>query len=44
MVPSQPLLLLCDTAHHDIHTGKRKLHLRDGRTVNENGWITADPP
>jgi len=35
-------LLLCDTAHHDIHTGKRKLHLRDGRTVNEDGWIAPD--
>jgi hypothetical protein len=35
-------LLLCDTAHHDIHTGKRKLHLRDGRTVNEAGWIVVD--
>ena len=34
-------LLLCDTAHHDIHTGKRKLHLRDGRTVNEQGWIES---
>jgi hypothetical protein len=35
-------LLLCDTAHHDIHTGKRKLHLRDGRTVDESGWIVED--
>jgi hypothetical protein len=34
-------LLLCDTAHHDIHTGKKTLRLRDGRHVNEQGWILS---
>ena len=30
---------LCPTAHHDIHTGKRRLRLRDGRVIDENGVV-----
>jgi len=32
-------LLFCESAHHDIHTGKKTLRLRDGRLVNEEGWV-----
>ncbi|MDP9182516.1 MAG: 13E12 repeat family protein, partial [Actinomycetota bacterium] len=36
-------LLFCETAHHDVHTGKKTIRLRDGRLVNEQGWVvTAD--
>jgi len=31
---------LCPTAHHDIHTGKRRLRLRDGRVIHENGIVS----
>ena len=30
---------LCPTGHHDVHTGKRRLRLRDGRLIDENGEI-----
>jgi hypothetical protein len=30
---------LCPTAHHDIHTGKKRLRLRDGRLIDENGEL-----
>jgi hypothetical protein len=35
-------LPLCDRAHHDLHTGKKLLRLRDGRLIDENGYITND--
>lgn len=35
-------LLLCPTAHHDVHAGKKTLRLRDGRLVDEDGWL-VDP-
>ncbi len=31
-------LLTCDRHHHDLHTGKKTLRLRDGRWINANGW------
>ncbi len=33
-------LNVCDTLHHDLHTGKRTVQLRDGRWLNENGLVT----
>jgi hypothetical protein len=33
-------LPLCDRAHHDLHTGKKLLRLRDGRLIDENGYLT----
>jgi hypothetical protein len=32
-------LLLCPTLHHDLHTGKKTLRLRNGRLLNEHGWL-----
>ena len=42
-------LNVCDTLHHDLHTGKRTLRLRDGRWLNEHGftaptWDDENPP
>jgi hypothetical protein len=28
----------CDQTHHDIHSGKKTLRLKDGRWLNHNGW------
>lgn len=28
----------CDRTHHDLHSGKRTIRLRDGRWLDENGW------
>ncbi len=33
---------LCDTTHHDLHTGNRTIRLRDGRRLSPHGW--TDPP
>ena len=33
---------LCDTTHHDLHTGGRTIRLRDGRRLGPDGWV--DPP
>jgi hypothetical protein len=30
--------LLCERHHHDLHTGKKVLRLRDGRWLSEDGW------
>ncbi len=35
-------LAICDSLHHDLHTGKRTVRLRDGRWLNESGFV--DPP
>ena len=32
-------LLVCETLHHDLHTGKRTVRLRDGRLLNEHGFV-----
>jgi len=31
---------VCDALHHDLHTGKRTVQLRDGRWINENGTVS----
>lgn len=33
------LIPLCKHNHHDIHDGHRTLLLRDGRRIDENGWV-----
>ncbi|MFN2537751.1 MAG: DUF222 domain-containing protein [Mycobacteriales bacterium] len=30
---------VCDTLHHDIHDGQRTVRLRDGRYLNERGFV-----
>jgi hypothetical protein len=42
-------VMICDTLHHDLHEGGKTLRLRNGRYLNENGWvdpttITLTPP
>jgi hypothetical protein len=32
-------LLACPNLHADLHVGKRTIRLRDGRLINEDGWI-----
>lgn len=34
-------LMICPTLHHDIHTGKKTIRLRDGRLLNENGYVST---
>jgi hypothetical protein len=31
----------CEHCHHDLHDGHRTLRLRDGRLINEYGWLTS---
>jgi hypothetical protein len=33
------LVPLCKGNHHDVHDGHRTLLLRDGRRIDENGWV-----
>ena len=33
------LLGVCEHCHHDVHDGHRTLLLRDGRLIDENGWV-----
>jgi len=33
-------LLVCERLHQDLHLGKRTVRLRDGRLVDENGFVT----
>jgi hypothetical protein len=33
------LVPLCKGNHHDLHDGRRTLLLRDGRRIDENGWV-----
>jgi hypothetical protein len=35
-------LLICPTLHHDLHTGKRTIRLRNGRRLNEDGYVEED--
>lgn len=35
-------ILICDTSHHDIHEGGRTIRLRDGRLLNEQGWVDEE--
>ena len=31
-------VLLCLRTHHDVHVGKQRIRLRDGRWLDEDGW------
>jgi hypothetical protein len=33
------LIPLCKGNHHDVHDGHRTLRLRDGRLIDEHGWV-----
>jgi len=35
---------LCDTTHHDLHTGNRTIRLRDGRRLSPHGWTDSPGP
>ena len=39
----EDLVPLCKGNHHDLHDGHRTLRLRDGRLIDENGWVEEDP-
>lgn len=32
-------VMICDSLHHDLHTGGRTVRLRDGRLLREEGWV-----
>ena len=34
-------VLVCDVLHHDLHDGKRTVRLRDGRYLNEHGFVDS---
>ena len=34
------LIPACKHHHHDVHEGHKTLRLRDGRLINEFGWVT----
>jgi hypothetical protein len=31
-------VLICESNHHDLHSGGHTLRLKDGRWLNEHGW------
>ena len=33
-------VLICDVLHRDLHEGGRTVRLRDGRYLNEQGWVS----
>ena len=32
---------LCEHCHHDLHEGRRTLLLRNGRYINDHGWVLS---
>jgi len=32
-------ILVCDVLHRDLHEGQRRVRLRNGRYLTENGWV-----
>ena len=32
-------VMICDTLHYDLHEGGKTLRLRNGRYLNEHGWV-----
>jgi hypothetical protein len=36
-------VLACDVLHQDIHEGGKTVRLRDGRYLNEQGWVDGPP-
>jgi hypothetical protein len=37
-------LAICDALHHDLHDGRRTVRLRDGRYLNEHGFVERPSP
>ena len=37
-------VLLCDSNHHDLHTGNKVLRLKDGRRLGPHGWLPPEAP
>ncbi|HUR14494.1 MAG TPA: DUF222 domain-containing protein [Mycobacteriales bacterium] len=35
-------VMACPTLHHDLHAGKRTIRLRNGRLIDENGYLDED--
>jgi len=35
------MIPICEHCHHDVHDGHRTLRLRDGRLINELGWVAV---
>jgi hypothetical protein len=35
----EDLVPLCKSDHHDVHDGHRTIRLRDGRLIDDNGWV-----
>jgi hypothetical protein len=40
----EDLVPLCKSDHHDVHDGHRTIRLRDGRLIDENGWVHESRP
>jgi len=38
------LVPLCHQSHHDVHTGRKTLRLRDGRWIGPGGWADGPSP
>lgn len=34
-------VMICDVLHRDLHEGGRTVRLRDGRRLNEHGWVAG---
>jgi hypothetical protein len=32
-------VLLCEQTHHDLHSGGRRIRLKDGRVLDQHGWV-----
>lgn len=37
-------VLLCESTHHDLHSGKHTIQLKDGRWLDEHGWRDGPSP
>jgi hypothetical protein len=37
------LVQFCDNTHHAVHDGHKTIRLRDGRLLDENGWVDRPP-
>ncbi|HWH29201.1 MAG TPA: hypothetical protein VNU26_09615, partial [Mycobacteriales bacterium] len=40
----EDLVPFCKATHHALHDGHQVIVLRDGRRLNEFGWLEPDPP
>ena len=38
------LVPVCEATHHAVHDGHQTITLRDGRQINEYGWVQPPPP